>query len=45
MIVQYTRQGRFEYSTTIGIAYFLLVMALIALVNAFLAKRVFYMNE
>jgi len=45
MIVRYTTQGKFEYSTTIGIAYFVLVMVIIGVVNALLSRRVFYMTE
>lgn len=33
MIVQYTNSGRYEYSTTISICYFVVVMILIMLVN------------
>ncbi len=38
MIVEYTGQGRYEYSTTISIVYFAVVMVLIALVNHFLNR-------
>jgi ABC-type sugar transport system permease subunit len=45
MMEKYVRQGRLEYSTTIGIAYFVLVMVIIFIVNALLSRRVFYMND
>jgi ABC-type sugar transport system permease subunit len=45
MMERYVRQGRLEYSTTIGIAYFVLVMIIIFTVNALLSRRVFYQND
>src|SRR5574344_2923426 len=38
MIVQYTNQGRYEYSTTISILYFAIVMVIIMLVNLILNR-------
>ncbi len=38
MIVEYTGQGRYEYSTTISIVYFAVVMVLIMLVNLILNR-------
>src|SRR5574344_1098165 len=38
MIVQYTNQGRYEYSTTISIVYFAIVMVIIMLVNLILNR-------
>ncbi len=40
MIVTYVNQGRYEYSTTISIIYFVIVLLLIMLVDKFLTKRV-----
>ncbi len=42
MIVDYANQGRFEYSTTISILYFLAVMGIILIVNGLLSKRAYY---
>ena len=38
MIVEYTTQGRYEYSTTISIVYFAIVMVLIMLVHVLLNR-------
>ena len=38
MIVEYTGQGRYEYSTTISIVYFAIVMVLITIVNQVLNR-------
>jgi ABC-type sugar transport system permease subunit len=45
MIVRQLNQGRFEYSTTIAITYFISVMIIIAIINFGLSKRVFYVVE
>ena len=38
MIVDYVSQGRYEYSTTISIIYFAIVMVIIMLINVFLTR-------
>ncbi|HOJ99837.1 MAG TPA: sugar ABC transporter permease [Termitinemataceae bacterium] len=43
MIVTTANQGKFEYSTTISITYFVAVMIIILIVNALLSRRTFYM--
>lgn len=40
MIVTYVNQGNYEYSTTISVIYFVIILFLILLVNNFLTKRV-----
>jgi ABC-type sugar transport system permease subunit len=42
MIVEFVNQGRFEYSTTISIIYFIAVMIIISIVNGLVAKRAYY---
>lgn len=45
LITQNVEQGKLEYSTTLGVTYFVIVMVLIAVVNAILSKRTFYIVE
>jgi len=45
MIVDYQSQSKYEYSTTIAIIYFVIVLILIALVNWLLSRRTFYMVD
>jgi ABC-type sugar transport system permease subunit len=42
MIVTNVNQGRFEYSTTISIVYFIAVMIVISIVNGLLSRRAYY---
>jgi ABC-type sugar transport system permease subunit len=41
-IVVFVNQGRFEYSTTISVLYFIAVMVIISAVNGLLSKRAYY---
>ncbi|ABP67991.1 binding-protein-dependent transport systems inner membrane component [Caldicellulosiruptor saccharolyticus DSM 8903] len=44
MVVDEANKGRFEYSTTIAIIYFLVVMVIILIVNRVIGKRVVYLT-
>ena len=44
MVVDEANKGRFEYSTTIAIIYFLVVMFIILIVNRVIGKRVVYLT-
>jgi len=45
MISSYFEKGQYEYSTTIGLVYFLVVLLIVGLINHFFSKRVFYSTK
>jgi ABC-type sugar transport system permease subunit len=45
MITDYFDKGSYEYSTAIGLVYFLTVLLLVGLVNLLLARRVSYVSD
>lgn len=44
MVVNQANNGKFEYSTTLAITYFLVVMIIILIVNRIIGKRVVYLT-
>lgn len=45
MITSYFEKGQYEYSTAIGLVYFIIVLVIVGIVNAVFARRVFYQTE
>jgi len=44
MVVTQANNGKFEYSTTLAIVYFAVVMIIILIVNKLIGKRVVYLT-
>lgn len=45
MISDYFQLGQYEYSATLGIVYFLIVLVLVGLVNLVIGRRIQYVVE